>query len=106
LKTLIDALPASPPPTLKSGDGFLDGSGVLDISGATSAPFAIGSWYNSPGTGRIYTLGAPLRIARSASARTSATPAPEVDGVRANDLKKARYSAFHPRAKRTVPPAA
>src|SRR4029453_13235170 len=34
-----------PPPTLKSGNGNLDGSGVLDISGATSATFAIGSWY-------------------------------------------------------------
>ena len=68
LKTLIDALPASPPPTLKSGDGNLDGSGVLDISGATSATFAIGSWYNSTGTGRIYTLGAPLRIASDAGA--------------------------------------
>lgn len=47
LKGLIDALSLG---TLKSGDGNLDGSGILDISGATSATFVIGSGYGSSGT--------------------------------------------------------
>lgn len=51
------------PPTLKSGVGNLDGNGSLDLSGLTSASFAVGAWYNTQGYGQILTLGAPLRIA-------------------------------------------
>jgi len=63
LKGLIDGLP--PPPAITSGSGSLDGGGVLDISGMTSGNYAVGSWYNTPGTGQILTLPAPLRIVSS-----------------------------------------
>jgi len=66
LKALIDAIP--PTPQITSGSGVLDGSGILDLSGVATGTYAVGSWYNTPGTGQILTLAAPLRIASSAGA--------------------------------------
>ena len=53
LKALIDAIP--PPPTsLVSGQGVLDGGGVLVLSGLPAVNAIVVSWLNAPGSGVLF----------------------------------------------------